>query len=92
MVTIGNETLTLGVPNGALSLVPSSVGNGETTAQTQILANGSRALPRFPSPAPSPCSSRPWADSACGVMSSPADARPRSERLQRPADQADMHD
>jgi hypothetical protein len=45
MVSIGNQTLNLGVPNGALSLVPSSVGNGETTAQTQILASGAGAAP-----------------------------------------------
>ena len=45
LVSIGNQTLTLGVPNGALSLVPSSVQNGETTAQTQILASGASVAP-----------------------------------------------
>jgi hypothetical protein len=44
MVNIGTQTLTLGVPDGGLSLVPSTSG-GETTVQTHIVLSGINGAP-----------------------------------------------
>jgi hypothetical protein len=53
LLNIGGQSLSLGVPDGALSLVPSSVGSGETTAQTQFLATGVSNGGSAPVPEPS---------------------------------------